>query len=121
METPKTQLHLRKAASPAAAAAPIAYSVADMVLPTRIAPPEITGDGALLPAVIVAIGQVGLEVLREFRKLAQERFGMSDRLPNIKTNFIDTQSETLQAAPSGGPRTASAASSAARSCSSAGS
>jgi hypothetical protein len=101
METPRTQLHLRKEESPAAQ--PIAYSVSDMALPTRIAPPEMTGSGAIRPAVIVGIGQGGLDVLREFRRMAQERFGMSDRLPNTKYLYIDTDSESLHTATVAGP------------------
>jgi eukaryotic-like serine/threonine-protein kinase len=101
METPRTQLHLRKEESPAAA--PIAYSISDMALPQRVAPPEMTGNGSLRPAVVVGIGQIGLDVVRGFRRMAQERFGMADRLPNTKVLYIDTDSEALHTATAGGP------------------
>ncbi len=101
METPKTQLHFRKEESPAAA--PMAYSVSELSFPARIAPPEVTGNGALLPAVLVGIGQGGLEVVREFRRIAQETFGMADRLPHLKVLFIDTDSDTLHSATVSGP------------------
>lgn len=100
METPKTQLHVRREESPAAA--PVVYSTADMAFPARIAPPEMTGTGCLVPAVLVGIGQLGLEVVREFRRTTIERFGMTDRLPHLKTIYIDTDSEALHAATSGG-------------------
>jgi serine/threonine protein kinase len=101
METPKTQLHPRKEESPAAA--PVVYSASDMAFPPRIAPPEVTGNGALVPAVVVGIGQNGLEVVREFRRMVQERFGMAERLPHLKTIFIDTDSDTLHSATIPGP------------------
>jgi eukaryotic-like serine/threonine-protein kinase len=96
METPKTQLHLRRDESPAAP--PAGYSVSDVPLPVRFAPPEVTGDGALRPAVIIGLGQGGLDVIREFRRMAQERFGTADRIPHLKVLFIDTDSETLHGA-----------------------
>lgn len=102
METPRTELHVRKDRDDSPAAVPVAYSISDMSLPPRAAPPEITGNGSLLPAVIVGIGQLGLDVLREFRKQAQERFGMADRLPHLKLLFVDSDSETLHGATSGG-------------------
>ena len=96
VETPKTQLHLRRDESPAAP--PAGYSVSDIALPQRFAPPEVTGDGALRPAVIIGLGQGGLDVVREFRRVAQERFGTADRIPHIKLLFLDTDSETLHSA-----------------------
>ena len=99
METPRTQLHLRKDESPAAA--PVCYSMSDMALPQRFAPPEVTGDGALRPAVIIGIGQHGLDVVREFRRITQERFGTADRVPHLKVLFLDTDSDTLHAATAG--------------------
>jgi serine/threonine protein kinase len=100
METPKTQLHLKKDESPVVPE--MTYSASEMALPERVAPPEVTGDGTLRPAVIIGIGQVGLDVVREFRRLTQERFGTSDRVPHLKVLFIDTDSETLHSATAGG-------------------
>ena len=96
METPRTQLHPRRDESPSIIGT--AYSISEMALPQRIAPPEITGDGALRPAVVVGLGQGGLDILREFRRAAQERFGTADRLPHLKVLFIDSDSETLHSA-----------------------
>ena len=99
VETPKTALNARRDDSPAAVS--VAYSVSDMVLPLRIAPPEVTGDGILLPAVVIGAGQCGLDVIREFRRLIQDRYGSMDRLPHLRTMFIDTDSETLHSATTG--------------------
>jgi eukaryotic-like serine/threonine-protein kinase len=96
METPRTQLHPRRDESPSVV--PPSYSISDMALPQRVAPPEVTGDGVLRPAVVVGFGQGGLDVLREFRRMTQERFGTADRLPHLKVLFIDTDSETLHTA-----------------------
>ncbi|HEX3152155.1 MAG TPA: tubulin-like doman-containing protein [Gemmataceae bacterium] len=100
METPKTQLHLRK--DEAVAAPAVAFSCSDMALPQRFAPPEITGDGSLRPAVVIGIGQSGLEVAREFRRITQERFGSPDRIPHLKMLFLDTDSDTLHSATAAG-------------------
>jgi eukaryotic-like serine/threonine-protein kinase len=100
METPKTELHLRK--EEGSSAAPVVYSVSDMAFPPRSAPPEVTGEGSLQPAVVVGIGHCGLQVVREFRRMAQERFGVAERLPHLKIIYIDTDSESLHDATAGG-------------------
>jgi eukaryotic-like serine/threonine-protein kinase len=61
------------------------------------APPELTGDGLLVPALIVGLGQTGLEVARHFRHLLMERHGGIENLPHIKLIGIDTDPDTLQA------------------------
>jgi eukaryotic-like serine/threonine-protein kinase len=101
METPKTQLHFRRDESPAANVA--TFSISDMALPPMVAPPEVTGEGALLPAVLIGIGQGGLDVLRDFRRMAHDQFGTAGRLPHLKVLFIDTDSDTLHSATTPGP------------------
>src|SRR5262249_9209249 len=96
METPRTQLHPPRDESPAIL--PALYPVSEIVLRQRVAPPEVTGDGALRPAVVVGIGQVALDVIREFRHMTQERFGTADRVPHLRLLFLDSDSETLHAA-----------------------
>jgi serine/threonine protein kinase len=96
METPRTQLHARRDESPLVI--PKMYSVSEMSFPQRVAPPEVHGDGVVRPAVVVGLGQGGLDVIREFRRLVQQQFGTSDRLPHLKLLFLDTDSETLQSA-----------------------
>ena len=59
----------------------------------------------LRPAVIMGLGQSGLDVVREFRRMTQERCGTADRVPHLKVLFLDTDSETLHSATaSGGAR-----------------
>jgi serine/threonine protein kinase len=96
VETPKTQLHFRRDESPAVI--PTSYSVSEIALPQRAAPAEVTGDGVLRPAVIIGLGQSGLDVVREFRRMTQERCGTADRVPHLKVLFLDTDSETLHSA-----------------------
>ena len=66
-----------------------------------IAPPERTGSGVLFPALIIGIGQTGLSVLLQLRRLIRERFGRSDAIPAIRFLFIDTDPETTTAAGQG--------------------
>ncbi|HVK11101.1 MAG TPA: tubulin-like doman-containing protein [Gemmataceae bacterium] len=94
METPKTQLSLRRDESASA----LAFSINDVPLPHRIAPPEMTGDGALVPAVLVGLGQYGLEIVGDFKRALRERFGGLDRVPHIKLLFVDTDSAALHTA-----------------------
>ena len=41
----------------------------------RQAPAEVNGDGALFPALVIGLGQVGLTVLQRLRENLHERFG----------------------------------------------
>ncbi len=66
-----------------------------------IAPPPKTGDGVLFPALVVGVGQIGLAVLRKFRRLLADRFGAADALPTVRFLFIDTDAETVEAAGQG--------------------
>jgi serine/threonine protein kinase len=65
----------------------------------RTAPPEVTGDGVLLPALVIGVGGVGQYVLRQLRKALIERFGSLDALPHLRFLAIDTEPVT---APPGG-------------------
>lgn len=55
-----------------------------------LAPPEKTGDGVLLPALIVALGQTGRLVVEQFKRLITARYGSPARTPHIRTLYIDT-------------------------------
>jgi serine/threonine protein kinase len=91
-ETPRTELRFKRDEK-------IGSSPLIGFDPTAVpAPPEETGTGALVPAVIVGIGQVGIDVLREFRRQIAERFGSFDRLPHLRLIALDTDPETLQKA-----------------------
>jgi serine/threonine protein kinase len=100
METPRTQLHAKRDESPVVL--PASFSMSEVSLPQRVAPPEVHGDGVLRPVVVIGLGQGGLDVLREFRRKAQEQCGTADRLPHLKLLFVDTDSETLHAATASG-------------------
>jgi serine/threonine protein kinase len=66
-----------------------------------IAPPEKTGDGVLFPALVVAVGQTGLAVLKRLRQLIRDRFGGPDALPTIRYLYLDTDPEAVAAAAQG--------------------
>ncbi|MCS6865876.1 MAG: tubulin-like doman-containing protein [Gemmataceae bacterium] len=55
-----------------------------------LAPPEKTGEGVLLPALIVALGQTGRRVVEQFKRLIAARYGSPARTPHIRTLYIDT-------------------------------
>lgn len=67
-------------------------------MPLRKAPPEVTGDGVLFPALVIAIGEVGLRVIQKAKSMLIERFGGMNRIPNIRFLYIDTDPETIQSA-----------------------
>jgi len=69
--------------------------------PVRQAPPEITGDGVLFPSIVIGLGQKGLEVLETLRQALYERFGTLQALPNLRTIYIDTDADAMQAAMDG--------------------
>ena len=64
----------------------------------RIAPPEQTGDGPIRPTLIIGLGQTGLEVLQRVRKETAQRYGSAQHTPCLRTLFIDTDPDTLEAA-----------------------
>ena len=72
-----------------------------------IAPPERTGDGILVPALIVALGQTGLNVMSKFRQMIRDRFGSLDAIPTLRFLYIDTDPDAISAA-SQGPEALSA-------------
>ena len=61
-------------------------------------PPEVHGDGALFPALVVGVGKLGLEVLQQLRDSIQERVGAMAQLPNLRLLFLDTDPEALRTA-----------------------
>lgn len=95
METPKTQLKLRRDDSSMYASA---FSASDLVISSKMAPPESYGEGAIIPAIVIGLGHTGLEILGELRREIEQRYGSMERIPTVRTIFIDTDSETLQAA-----------------------
>jgi serine/threonine protein kinase len=64
----------------------------------RMAPPEMTGTGALVPSLIIGLGQYGLGALQRFRQMLIDRFEGLDRLPHLRLLYIDTDPDTTQSA-----------------------
>ncbi|MCE9532024.1 MAG: protein kinase, partial [Planctomycetes bacterium] len=90
-ETPRTELRFKRDESQVS-------SPAIELAPVRETPPEVTGAGALVPAVIVGIGQLGIDVVRKFRRQVVDRYGSFERLSNLRLICIDTDPDSLQAA-----------------------
>jgi len=63
-----------------------------------IASPERTGDGVLVPALVVALGQSGLAVVQKFRQMVRDRFGSLDAVPTLRFLYVDTDPEAIVAA-----------------------
>jgi serine/threonine protein kinase len=87
-ETPPTHILFRQETTPPGGEAAV----------NQTAPPEQTGDGVLFPALIIGIGQLGLEVIQRARQALLNRFGQLKKLPNIRFLFIDTDPETTDKA-----------------------
>jgi serine/threonine protein kinase len=66
--------------------------------PAMTAPPEVTGDGELFPALVVGLGQMGLSVLQQLRQSVQENFGSTAGLPNLGLLYLDTDPDGPTAA-----------------------
>jgi hypothetical protein len=84
MDTPATHFRVQREETPSE--------------PFRPAPPERVGEGCLVPAVVVGIGQVGLGVLQRFRQHQLDRFGSARHLPHLRLVYIDTDPEAADAA-----------------------
>jgi len=91
-ETPKTELRFKRDEAPGSS-----HHV-EVQSPAREAPPEITGPGSLVPTVIIGIGQIGIDVVRKFRRQVIDRHGSFERLAHLRLICIDTDPDTLQAA-----------------------
>jgi eukaryotic-like serine/threonine-protein kinase len=87
-ETPRTEFRLRQDAGSSL------HSVAVEAIPQRIAPPAITGDGILFPAIVIGLGNGGLQVLRRFRGQVFDRFGSIEKVATLRTIYIDTNLES---------------------------
>ncbi len=84
---------------------PAGAAVLSLPLDTPIAV-ELSGDGVLLPALVVGVGQVGLSVLQAFRGQLTERFGSPARLPIVRFLQLDTDPDVVRSATRGGSATA---------------
>ncbi len=68
-----------------------------------IAPPEKNGDGVLFPALVVAVGQTGRQLLESLKLIIRDRFGHPDKVPHIRYLYIDTDVESFPETPSDDP------------------
>jgi eukaryotic-like serine/threonine-protein kinase len=90
-ETPRTELRNRATDSTSSPAVDIVQAAVEEPL-------EEVGPGALVPAVIIGIGQLGIEVVQRFSRQVVDRYGSFERVANLRLICIDTDPETLQAA-----------------------
>jgi hypothetical protein len=58
-----------------------------------VAPPEKTGDGALFPALVVALGRTGRLVAEQLKQAIADRHGSAERTPNVRILYVDTDVE----------------------------
>jgi eukaryotic-like serine/threonine-protein kinase len=94
-ETPKTELRFQRINDIQTSSPGVEVGNA-----ARVAPPEQTGPGALLPAVVIGLGASGIEAVKRFRRQVVDRYGSFERLPNLRLICMDTDQETLRAATS---------------------
>jgi serine/threonine protein kinase len=57
--------------------------------------PETTGDGVLMPALVMGLGGIGREVLQQFRKSLRGR-GPNETWPHIRLLHVDTDPEGFE-------------------------
>jgi hypothetical protein len=57
---------------------------------------EGVGDGVLTPAVVIGLGQYGLNVLRRLRQEVQHRFGVEDASACLRLLYVDTDPDATR-------------------------
>jgi serine/threonine protein kinase len=62
---------------------------------------ELDGEGALFPALLVGLGQLGMTVLQRTRENLSASFGSMSAVPNVRTLLLDTDPEVMRAATRG--------------------
>ncbi|MHB8736523.1 MAG: protein kinase domain-containing protein, partial [Terriglobales bacterium] len=67
----------------------------------RKPPPEVNGNGVLLPALVLGLGQLGMTVVQRLRERLHTRFGGMDHLPHLHLMVLDTDPEVVRAATRG--------------------
>ena len=66
--------------------------------PLAPAPPEEAGPGPLRPTLVIGVGYTGLRVLQRLRAGLADRFGPAERVPVVRTLYVDTDPDALAAA-----------------------
>jgi len=69
--------------------------------PITLLPPEVRGDGVLVPALVIGLGHLGLGVLQRLRANLQSQFGSLESLPNIRLLYIDSDVDAARQAARG--------------------
>ncbi|MBY0528478.1 MAG: protein kinase [Gemmataceae bacterium] len=63
------------------------------------APVEFKGEGVLMPALVIGIGELGLGVVQRLRQALTERYGpLEEMLPHLRMLYIDTDPDGIGAA-----------------------
>ncbi len=78
------------------AEAPVLRSGAGTVPPK--APPELSGSGALFPALVIGLGQVGMTVLQRLREALQAHVAPLRQLSHLRLLLLDTDPDAMRAA-----------------------
>lgn len=89
-ETPRTEFRVRQEPSPSMASVSVEF------MPQRVAPPEVTGDGPIFPAIIIGLGQTGLLTLQRLRNEIHDTVAPVDKIPSLRLSYIDTDAEAVQ-------------------------
>lgn len=66
---------------------------------------EVTGPGSLIPALLLGLGQTGLNVLQRLREQLHVHVAPLPQLPNVRSLLIDTDPEVIRLATRGRPET----------------
>lgn len=82
------------------ASRPIGQRPTSESLPLSVSLPSIpfTESGILRPALVVGLGQAGVDILRNLRKQLNEQFGAPEATPHVRLLAIDTDPEAVQEA-----------------------
>jgi serine/threonine protein kinase len=89
------------------APAPVDRALSDSAARTRpTLPGEVEGDGVLLPALVIGVGETGLGVLQRLREALHSQFGAADALPHLRLLYLDLDPDSLRKAVEGPPAAA---------------
>src|SRR5262249_16938944 len=61
----------------------------------RQTPPKVEGEGLLFPALVIGLGQKGLEVVQTLRSELTDKFSSVQALPHLRLLGIDTDPDAL--------------------------
>jgi serine/threonine protein kinase len=98
LQQPKSDPVIHGGVSPSDPDTPLPKVLADAEILQPVftpAPPEVSGDGPLRPALVIGVGQAGLRVLQRLRYDLAERYGPPEYTPLVRTLFIDTDPDAL--------------------------